>query len=63
VTWPRLSALLAASWALLTLGLCEAFAWRVVLPLSAGLALGALGVVYLRAMMAQEMSEKDEADK
>lgn len=63
MTWPRLSLLLASSWALLTLGLGMAFDSWAVLPLSAGLALGALAVVYLRAMMAAEMSEKDEADK
>lgn len=61
--WPALAVLMFASWALLTAGLTMAFRSWAVVPLSAGLALGALAWVDLRAKVAAEMTEKDEADK
>lgn len=63
MTWPRLIVVILLSWALITCGLAMAFRSWAVVPLSAGVALGALAWVDLRAKVAAELGEKDEAKK
>lgn len=63
MTWPRLIAVILAAWALTTGGLAMAFRSWAVVPLSAGIALGVLAWIDLRAKVAAELEEKDEATK
>lgn len=60
MTWPRLALLGVTSWALLTAGLTMAFHSWAVVPLSSGLALGAVCYVYARAAYIAALEEKEE---
>lgn len=61
--WPALIAVMAGAWVLLTAGLTMLFGSLAVVPLSAGVVLAALAWVDLRAKVAAEVAEKDEASQ
>ena len=63
MTWPRLASVIIAAWALLTCGLVMAFDSWAVVPLSAGVALGAYAYPFARALYVASLAEKDEADR
>ena len=63
MTWRSLIAVLCLAWLSLTTGIVMLTGSWSTVPLSAGIALALLAWVDLRAKVAAEVAEKDEAQK